>query len=261
MIGKSLPHIKSKVFCNKKNAYTQTVGDIGELCLSGPSISKGYLNDSVQTNKHFIQDRDNDSIFKTGDLVKIHQNGNYEYIGRLDHRMKIRGYRVDPLEIETALISHDEIQDAFAISTGNQSISDKLIAFVKIKKQIEPSNIKAYLNDILPEYMIPNEIIQKTRFPLTSNGKIDTKQLLFELKTKKNIPQDNAFIKIWETVLGKKIVDKNMNFFDMGGDSLLLLKLHHELENKLNCKITLMDLIAHPSVAEFERFLENAKNN
>ncbi len=243
--------------------------DIGEVKISGISISQGYLNQPELTSERFVV-TDYDGTGKkrwlqTGDLVKVGDNG-LEYIGRKDKLIKVRGYRVSTTNIENTLCSYGEISGAVVgpfMAPGEQL---RLVAFIKCRNvTLDVASIYSKLKKTLPEFMCPSKIIVVDDFPLTKNGKVDLDHLIKNFISTTNIIKENrqdtsilAKVKsVWKSVLNMQDVNSNINFFDIGGDSLLLVQLHYELEELLNQEIKILDLIKHPTIDKFVMYISD----
>lgn len=176
-IGK--PVLNSKIMILDKNNNIQPIGIAGELCISGELLAKGYLNRPKLQKEKFIQihvyDNNREIYYKTGDLARWLPDGNIEFLGRLDNQVKIKGYRIELSEIEYHIRNFELIKDVKAILTKGSSPS--ISAFVVLKDSNNKCNLKEYLNNKLPYYMIPSDIIYLDNLPLTNNGKIDIKKL------------------------------------------------------------------------------------
>jgi acyl-coenzyme A synthetase/AMP-(fatty) acid ligase len=172
----------TEVFSLKEDGCEAGAGEIGELYIRGSGLSKGYWNDPEKTGKAFISNPKNrftgDVIYKTGDLVVMRNDGNFEFIGRKDDQAKFMGYRIEYDEIRNALISMPRIKDAAALVLTHQGndLSD-LVAFVESENGLEKSEIVDYLASRLPHYMVPTRICFLDRMPRNDRGKVDKLQL------------------------------------------------------------------------------------
>ncbi|AFZ33306.1 non-ribosomal peptide synthetase (plasmid) [Gloeocapsa sp. PCC 7428] len=228
-IGQAIAHTQTYIL----DRYLQPVpvGVPGELYLGGAGLARGYLNRPELTAEKFIPNPFNNSkshrLYKTGDRVRYLADGNIEYLGRFDDQVKVRGFRIELGEIETALSQHPVVQQAVAIQ--NQS---SLVAYVVLNFEIDLQQLRQFLRQQLPDYMIPPRIRQLAAIPLTPNGKIDRRALLELDSTEEDrqvvspqSPQEQILTEIWGQLLGIDTVSVNDNFFALGGDSILAIQL------------------------------------
>ncbi len=232
-LGFPMKNIKSYVMLNEKTAAP--VGIPGELMVSGKNLSEGYLNRSDLTSERFINnpfetDDPYKKVYRTGDLVKRLPDGNVEFLGRIDHQVKIRGYRVELEEIETVLNRLGDIEQSIVLASN-----DKLYAFFTSQKEnYQTQDIAPVLRKKLPDYMIPAYTIQLDKFPLTSNGKIDRKSIAIPEERQLNTGIDDAkpetqeeimLCTILKDLLKTDDININSSYSDLGGDSLMAMKL------------------------------------
>jgi acyl carrier protein len=218
-------------------------GSIGEICIGGVGLARGYLNRPELTKEKFISNPYNpeERLYRTGDLGRWREDGNLEYLGRMDDQVKIRGYRIELGEIEQALSSHPKSKQAVVIARAlTSNTSDKeLIAYTTGEATAE--ELKSYLKERLPSYMVPNYYVHLNSIPLTSNGKVDRKALPDPEGTglkqgeyvAPNTDTEKKLVKIWSEVLRAKESEIGLesDFFALGGDSIkaiqIVAKLRH----------------------------------
>ncbi|APJ03118.1 type I polyketide synthase [Silvanigrella aquatica] len=244
-------------------------GVIGELHISGNGLARGYLNQPKLTSEKFIDNPfmssiENSRIYKTGDLVRWLEDKGLEYIGRSDSQVKILGHRIEISEIEHALSKHEFIEKCIC-NVHSYNEQKQIIAYyipVISENKIPDSErefsaiLKTYLAQELVEYMIPYFFIKLSEFPLTSNKKIDRNKLpppnynkLINI-TPNSIPQnkvEDLIASIWCEVLSLQKVDIDTSFFTLGGNSLLITKVHYRL-NKIGYKVSIIDLFKYPTI-------------
>ncbi|WP_428741063.1 amino acid adenylation domain-containing protein, partial [Tenacibaculum sp.] len=205
------------------------------------------------TAEKFVDDPFNPGgkMYKTGDYGRWKLNGEIEFLGRKDDQVKIRGNRVELGEIQNALESYTAIQSAIVLAKANSSGTNELYAYVKGAEDLSVPSIKKYLGGLLPSYAIPSNYTQVASFPTTSNGKIDTKALLLmdapELDSgveyvAPNTEEERLLVEIWQEVLNKDRVGVKDHFFDLGGDSLKLIRLISLIDKSFNVKLELKDI-------------------
>jgi amino acid adenylation domain-containing protein/non-ribosomal peptide synthase protein (TIGR01720 family) len=215
------------------------VGTPGELYVSGPQVSRGYLNSPAMTAARFMPDPFSDQpaqrMYRTGDMVRWLGDGNLDFIGRTDHQVKIRGFRIELGEIEAVLAEHEQVSQCVVTVLAEGAVK-RLAAYVVPKESIAPSvaELRAYLKERLPEHMVPAFLVLIAEMPLNSNNKIDRKALprpdmsAMTLETQYVEPRtdtERALAAIWAEVLGLGRVGINDNFFELGGDSIMSIQL------------------------------------
>jgi len=245
------------------------IGVPGELYIGGDGVARGYLNREELTNEKFIANPFmNNRIYKTGDIARYREDGIIEYLGRIDNQVKIRGYRVETGEIESLLNQYPDVSENVIIIHSITSQDIRIIAFFvsNSEQKIETVDIKNFLSDQLPSYMIPSAFVQLKSIPLTSNGKVDRKAL--PIPENMRVQNDVVFIspenesekiiaEIWKKVLRVNKVGVNENFFELGGHSLLIPQLYEFLVNEFkNKEFTAIDLFKYPTIRAFVKFLE-----
>lgn len=252
------------------------VGAIGELYLGGEGLARGYLNMEQITNERFISSpfEVNASktslgtrLYKTGDLVRYLADGNIEYIGRNDFQVKIRGYRIELPEIEVVLAGYPGIKQNLVVaknhtdSNGNV-ISKYLVAYYVANQEIVQADLIKYLEVNLPDYMIPNSFTYMESFPLTSNGKINLRALpepefsTTDTYVKPRNEIETGLCQIWGQVLGIPQVGIYDDFFKLGGNSILAIKLIYETNRSLNKNLEIKTLYSARNVALLAQYLE-----
>ncbi|MBE6051734.1 MAG: amino acid adenylation domain-containing protein [Clostridium sp.] len=264
-IGKPLRN--TEIFIVDKNNNILPKGMIGEICVSGDGLAKGYIN-SDNNNKFidtFIEDSKYERLYKTGDLGRINSNDLIEYIGRIDKQIKIRGKRIELGEIEASLINIDNITDAAVTVIDNEG-EKKLVANIVLQnnKEMYSSDIVNALKNMIPDYMIPSLYKVIDKIPKTVTGKTDYRNLnsvqgnLLKYKKKKNLQVSNMekeLIDIWESLLNISDIEVEDNFFDLGGNSIQLIDLRKILMEKYDVDLSVMDLFRNPNVLQLSKFL------
>jgi amino acid adenylation domain-containing protein len=241
------------------------VGIPGELYTGGDGLARGYLNRADLTAEKFVphpfSDEAGARIYRTGDMVRYLSDGTLEFLGRLDRQVKVRGFRIEPGEIETALVTHPELREAFVHVIGNTSSDKQLVAYVIARGKVAPSanNLRKYLQEQLPAYMIPSLFVVLDALPLTSNGKVDAHALpapdrdQIERKERFLAPRnavEAALVEIWAEVLGVERVGVQDNFFLLGGHSLLATQIISRVLGTFQVKLPIRTLFTAPTVEE-----------
>jgi acyl carrier protein len=243
------------------------VGVIGEICIGGAGLARGYLNQGELTKEKFIENpfKEGERMYKTGDLGRWTKDGKIEFIGRKDDQVKIRGYRIELGEIEHALLKNQQIEAVFVLTKENQNNEKELVAYITAKEQQNTSELRAFLKEILPEHMLPAYYVQLESLPLTSNGKIDKKSLPdpeglglasgIEYVAPRNEIEEKL-VKIWEKVLQRENIGVKDDFFALGGHSLKALLLRSAVKNEFNLKLDIRNLFQNTSIELFAKEVE-----
>lgn len=235
------------------------IGVPGELYIGGAGLARGYFNRPDLTAEKFIP-HPSGRLYKTGDLVRYHGNGNLEYLGRLDSQVKIRGFRIELGEIETILNQHPDIEKAAVILREDEPDEKRLVAYFISKKS---PDLKSYLEDKLPRYMIPALFVSLDAFPLTPNGKIDKRSLPIpnfipssNLFVAPRTPTEEILANIWKQVLNLEHISIHDNFFALGGHSLLATRVISQIRQYFSLEIPLRFLFEASTLAELAKEIE-----
>jgi natural product biosynthesis luciferase-like monooxygenase protein len=270
-IGK--PIANTDIYITDKYDHPVPIGASGELCIGGEGVVKGYLNRKELTDEKFVQNpfKNSEKIYKTGDLAKFKKEGTIEFLGRLDQQVKIRGFRIELGEIETILAKNLSVKEAIVVAREDVPGDQRLAAYVLIQdgNKIDSADLKNYLKDKLPEYMIPSHFVFMDAYPLTPNGKIDRKQLPppseFESeRSEEFVSPENEYeeiiAKVWQKILNLPKVGTRDNFFDLGGHSLLAVQVHRDIKEKINHQLVLTDIFRFPTIKSLAEYLSSSEN-
>ncbi len=253
------------------DAYRELVpiGVPGEIYIGGVGVGLGYLNDEIKTAEAFFIDpfctAPHQRLYKTGDLGRFLPDGNIEYLGRVDDQVKIRGFRVELGEIEGILKQHEAVQEGVIIArTGAPGLvagENQVVAYVCLARPIDDASVelRSWLKSRLPDYMLPTAIVILDKMPLSPNGKTDRKALrersleATEVQGKVTYvpPRDSLelrLVRCWGRLLGVSPIGVLDNFFDLGGDSLLAIRLVNNIQQEFGVKIPLQALFQHSTV-------------
>ena len=278
-IGRPLANTTTYVLNKYKQAVP--VGVIGELYIGGTGVGRGYLNNPELTNKQFIpnpfqskeekQTGYNSRIYKTGDLVRYLPDGNLEYIGRNDFQVKIRGFRIELEEIETCLLSYPEIRQAVVLAKEQTSGSHTkyLVAYYVSDQELDHTLIQEHLNNHLPEYMVPSVYIHLEKPPLTVNGKLNRKELpqpQFTDTHTYEAPQNQTekqLCEIYGSLLGIETDSLSVldDFFRLGGDSILAIRLVNKINKELNRNIHISSIFTYKTIRQLADHLLSEKDS
>ncbi len=233
----------------------------GELYIGGEGVTKGYLNRPQLTEERFVQNpfsSEQSVLYRTGDGARYLVDGNIEFHGRLDSQVKIRGYRIELGEIESILNQHDAIQESVVAIHEVRAGDSRLVAYyVPVHEaSLTSTDLRSYLNQSLPKYMLPQIFIELAEVPKTPNGKIDRKKLpepfgesrIAEEAIESLSPEETKLAEIWKSLLYIDSIRSSDNFFEIGGHSLLAMQVINQVRSELQSNITLMDLVLYPLV-------------
>ncbi len=263
-IGEPLPGMQALVLDNLKQPVR--IGSEGELFLAGGGLALGYVNREALTAERFVTlQTANGSVraYKTGDKVRVDDNGQLVFIGRVDDEFKISGHRVNPLEIENLLINKVGIKEAAVIGTVSSNGIKRLTAWlVGDSADNKPENLRQYLLQNLPAALVPSEFIYIDRLPRNPSGKIDRKQLK-QTPAKSSsadtpaTDMEKTLIAVWQDVLGNIPVSPQDDFFMLGGQSLQMIQIANRLSRQLDKAISVQRLYNYPVLADIARVLED----
>ena len=264
-IGKPIYNVQLYVL--DRNYNLQPEGIPGELCIGGTGLGLGYYNDPQLTVERYLERPKIAAcrLYRTGDLVRWLPDGELEFLGRIDHQVKIRGFRIELGEIETELKKADLVHEAVVIVREDLNCQKYLCAYLVADSQINITNLRQFLKKRLPDYMIPTYFTQLDQLPLTPNGKINRQALpeptiLLDQSQTYMAPgsqvEENLLL-AWQQVLHKERISIHDNFFDLGGNSLLLIQLHAKIEKLYPGVAQITDLFSYPTVSKMAGFIEN----
>ncbi|MGR9012025.1 MAG: amino acid adenylation domain-containing protein, partial [Gammaproteobacteria bacterium] len=259
------PLANTRLYVVDENLSLLPAGFPGELMIAGAGVARGYKNRADLTAERFIPDPFSGSgerMYRTGDQVVRHQDGSIEYLGRLDFQAKIRGYRIELGEIEARLEDRPDIQQAVAVVDQSREDNQQLLAYYR-GEPLTSAQLRDYLAEYLPAYMLPTEFIHVQTFALTHSGKVDRKALpkpqrMNTQKSSANQPQTQTqkkLLEIWRQVLQREDFGTEDNFFDLGGHSLLLMQVWNLLQQQ-NTLVQTVDLFRYPSIAKLAAYLD-----
>ncbi len=248
-----------------------TRGEEGELFIAGIGVASGYHDRESLDEQRFVSDiffKDSDrKMYRTGDICRQRNDGAYEYIGRKDNQVKIRGLRVELEEIECTLNAHPEVRECVVAVPDNHKGNQKLIAWVVMndRKTLDANELRKYMSHSLPYYMVPVIFQALEKLPLTPNGKINRQALNLDKQTIVSSGDfsatENLLKDIWQDILNTEVNDVNSHFFDCGGDSLACLELSVRIEKQTGLSFPLSLLYQADTIHEQAQRLENGDNS
>ncbi|QLE40496.1 amino acid adenylation domain-containing protein [Nostoc sp. C052] len=263
------PIHNTQIYLLDQNLQPVPVGVTGMLYIGGAGLSRGYLNKPELTAERFIPNPytqlAGERLYQTGDLGRYLPNGEIEYIGRIDYQVKVRGFRIELLEIEALIIEHPEVREAVVTVDSSETDSQRIVAYVvpNSEQTLTISQLRDFLEAKLPNYMVPTAFVFLESLPLTPNGKIDRKALKApdtvrpELEVVYQPPQtevEKTITDIWQKVLNLEKVGIHDNFFELGGHSLLLVQVHSKLQKRFQRDFLLVEMFQYPTVSHLARY-------
>lgn len=266
-IGRPVANTQVYVLDTQMNPVSP--GEAGELYAAGDGLARGYLNDPEGTAAKFVKDPffagTERRMYRTGDLVKWRDDGTIEFLGRIDDQVKILGFRIEPGEIEASLRACDGVNQVCVVPRRESNGVKHLVAYyVSSKASLEPEQLRQLAARKLPQQMIPAHFIRLDSLPLSSNGKTDRTALaqLQVASQHRSTPSESSqndiessLVQIWQKALNLPEVGLDDNFFDLGGDSLLLVAVHSDLQKTLRANIPVTDLFEFTTIRKLARHL------
>jgi acyl-coenzyme A synthetase/AMP-(fatty) acid ligase/acyl carrier protein len=268
-IGRALVNTRLYVLDGQMQPVPQGVP--GELYVAGLGVGRGYLNDPSKTAQAFVPDPFGPDaggrLYRTGDLARVQAHGRFEYLGRIDQQVKVRGFRLELGEIEAVLTTHARVRACVVIAREISPGEKQLVGYVVAQEpgqEPEPADLRTYLRERLPEYMVPAIWLLLESLPLTPNGKIDRQKLPAPEQT----PDETAgyvppsteleatLVTIWEQILGVQHIGTRDNFFDLGGHSLKATQVMARVQQTLSVRVPLSNLFGDPTVAGLAHIIE-----
>jgi amino acid adenylation domain-containing protein len=260
------PAANKQVYVFNRWLDVQPIGVVGELAIGGAGLARGYLDRPRLTAERFVphpfSGTAGERLYRTGDLSRVTAGGEIDFLGRFDHQVKVRGFRIELGEIEAALEQDPAVEQAIVMARGRDPDGgdSQLVGYLVAHKERSPSVLvlRELLSRTLPAYMVPASFVILDGFPLTPSGKVDRRALpapdgerpeLQQEYVAPGTPTEDLLARIWEEVLGVTGIGARDNFFDLGGNSLLLVQVHRRLLETVESKVTLIDLFNYPTVS------------
>jgi len=244
-------------------------GKTGELYAGGDGVARGYLNDPRATAEKFLPnpfaEREGERMYRTDDLARWREDGVVEFLGRIDNQVKILGHRIEPGEVETVLQMNPGVSQVCVVAHAEENGSKQLVAYFVPASGAAPSSadLRTFLSGKLPQYMIPAQFISLASFPLSPNGKVDRAALpAREVTAGGNTPAEapsteleHTLVELWQRILRVERVGLDDNFFDLGGDSLMIVAAHSNLQKTFEAEIPVTDLFEFTTIRTLARHL------
>jgi amino acid adenylation domain-containing protein len=264
------PISNSQVYILDQNLEPVPIGVAGELYLGGDGLARGYLRRPELTAERFVPHpfaQNGSRLYRTGDLGRFLPDGNIEFLGRIDHQVQLRGFRVELGEIESALNNHPDLRESVVVFSEDET-DKQLVGYVVANENaaVTATGLRSYLKEHLPDFMVPAAFVFLEKLPLTANGKVDRRALPaperadggVEYTAPRTIVEE-VLVGLWQDVLGAKQVGVYDNFFELGGHSLLAMQLMSRLRQSFGVELPLRALFESPSVAQIATVLASVE--
>ncbi|SEO94846.1 surfactin family lipopeptide synthetase A [Flavobacterium sp. CF108] len=264
-IGKALP--TGSIYLLDNNMKPVPVGVIGEIYVGGEGVARGYMNNKELTDSRFIKNpfKEGDRLYRSGDLAVLLENGDLEYKRRSDNQIQLKGFRIELKEIEHHLYQHKLIDNAVVIMRVSKKDEPYLCAYYVGKEELDINNLRSYLEELLPHYMIPSFYVKIEEMPFTSNNKIDIAKLpepkigFVGNYIAPTNEEEQIMCEIWAKYMDIEQVGIMDNFFSLGGDSLRAIALISTINEKLSASLMIADLYSFPTIKELVVALKSNK--
>ncbi|MBW4564787.1 MAG: amino acid adenylation domain-containing protein [Mojavia pulchra JT2-VF2] len=262
------PIANTQIYILDKHLQPVPIGVSGELHIGGVGLARGYWNKPELTQEKFISSpfESGHFLYKTGDLARYRADGNIEYLGRIDHQVKLRGFRIELGEIEAVLGQHPKVKETVVVAREDIPNNQRLVAYVvpHSETKFSAQELRDSLKEKLPDYMVPSAVVELQKLPLSPNGKIDRRALpvpeiqRLDLKQTYEAPNseiERAIAKVWQEILHLEKVGINDNFFDLGGNSLLMVQVNHKFRENLHCDISVVEMFQNPTIKSLAKYI------
>jgi acyl carrier protein len=248
------------------------IGVGGEIYIGGEGLARGYMNQPALTAQRFVPNpfsrQPGARLYKTGDLARYRSGGDLVLLGRNDHQVKLRGYRIELNEIEAVMMQHPGVREVVVMCREDAPNDKRIVAYLVPAKESAPStsDLRHYLQAELPAYMVPSVFVTLTELPFGPNGKVDRHALPApegarpELNILYAAPEtqiEKRLAEIWGSVLNVERIGRDDNFFDLGGHSFLVVKVHERIRQDMQVELPLIKLFEFPTIYGLSQFLEN----
>jgi surfactin family lipopeptide synthetase A len=265
------PIANARVYLLDQHQQPVPMGVPGELCIGGICPARGYLNQPELTAQKFVSDPFSHipgaRIYRTGDIARYLPDGNIEFLGRRDHQVKVRGFRIELGDVESALVQHPSVKEVVAALLEEKPGKKELTGYVVLKEGESPTaaDMRDFLKEQLPDYMIPSVFVSVDHFPLTPSGKVDRRALTSLQKTplqasrEHTAPQtktEKLLAEIWAEAMEHDNIGIHDNFFDLGGHSLSVMKVVARVRHVFRLNVSMSTVFELPTIAQFAAYLD-----
>jgi amino acid adenylation domain-containing protein len=274
-IGSPIP--ETRIYVLDSEHMVVPTGEPGELYISSPCLAPGYLNRPELTADKFIPNPFNDGLssrlYRTGDLGRMRDDGNVEFVGRTDHQVKIRGQRLELGEVESVLLRHEYVRECAVMARGDQADEKYLAAYIVASaKSLQPSDLRQFVRNVLPDYMVPSAFVFLDEMPLTPNGKLDRLALpdptsvapIVSDPSRQTEPRNHferTVKEIWKDLLRLDEVGIHDSFFDVGGHSMLSVRMFARIERDLGVRLPYTSLFHATTIAQIAELVAHANED
>uniref|UniRef100_A0A2P1CZF5 AptA n=2 Tax=unclassified Phormidium TaxID=2609805 RepID=A0A2P1CZF5_9CYAN len=273
------PISNTQIYILNSKLQPVPIGVPGELYIGGDGLARGYLNARELTAERFITNpisnsklkTQNSKLYKTGDLARFLPDGNIEFLGRVDNQVKIRGFRIELGEIEARLSQHPDVQQAVVIAREDIPGDKQLVAYIVPNQKLEALNpsIKSFLEEKLPNYMVPAVFVMLDSLPLTPNGKVDRQNLPAPNSATPNPetfvapsnPTEQKLALIWTQLLRLEQIGVNDNFFHLGGHSLIVTQMLSRLREVFHVELHFQQIFQNPTISSLAQLIAQKQNS
>jgi amino acid adenylation domain-containing protein len=265
-IGRPIPN--AQVYILDEELRPVPIGMPGEICIAGAGLARGYVEQPALTAEAFIPNpfsaRGGERLYKTGDIARYLPDGRITYLGRRDSQIKLNGFRIELKEIEAVILEHSSVHDAVVVARQNDDARSELVAYIVSRNGDLKAELRSFLRERLPEYMVPGAYVSLSALPLTVNGKIDREKLpdpeekSSALAVKYEAPCtdiERTIASIWREELQLEKVGIHDNFFDLGGSSLIMVRVFDRLQTTFGNRLKMVELFRHPTIATLAKHL------
>ncbi|NEW09308.1 amino acid adenylation domain-containing protein, partial [Paenibacillus sp. SYP-B3998] len=247
------------------------IGMLGELCIGGAGVARGYLNRPELNEGKFVPNPFvlGERLYRTGDLSRWMEDGNVDFIGRIDYQVKIRGFRIELGEIEAAMLRFASVKQAVVIDKTDERGQKYLVGYAAAEETLKLEELQAFIKQTLPAHMVPSRFMRLPQLPLTSNGKVDRKALPTpdgSLQTGTDYVSartslEGELVRIWQEVLGLEKIGVKDNFFDIGGHSLRATILMGKVNKEIHVQLSLRDVFRFPTIEELAQVISGMEQH
>jgi amino acid adenylation domain-containing protein len=280
IIGRPIPDLQ--VYVLDRHQQPVPIGVPGEMYVGGAGLARVYHNQPELTAEKFIantySNKSNALLYRSGDLARYLPNGELEYLGRIDHQVKIRGFRIELGEIEAVLAQHPTVREVVIVAREDMPSEKRLVAYAVCNRQSSedrqesspsPNELRRFLKEKLPDYMLPSAFVMLDALPLSPNGKVNRQTLpppegvRPELEAAYVMPQtelEQTIATVWQEILDLEKVGIHDNFFELGGHSLLAIKVNNRLREILKTDLSILEMFKYPTISSLGERLSHSQN-
>lgn len=269
------PNANTRIYILDSDLEQVPLNAVGEICIAGDGVARGYLNRPELTAAKFVTRHiagvGTERLYRTGDLGRFLENGEIEYLGRLDEQVKIRGFRIELSEVESLVARHPDVKATAVIAEESQAGALRLVTFVipHSGRSLSAAELRQFISEIAPSHLIPATFVFTDEFPLTSNGKVDKKALATRIvQPAEEIASDGSPLStdeerlaaLWARLLrcAKSEIRSTDNFFELGGDSIMVSQLARQIRQELHVSLSLRTLFENPTLSGLTNAIKRA---